>query len=452
MNMDADRCLSNEFHNSSGLIMQFLQWNREIGFYLFNEEKAEKSVFIYVDRKTIIRLGKKILPSLSEQEIWEDFLEAVQNGVEKDSRRVDILEKAFQAFRFWSKMQEGPQDLIYKYPPYLTYLVLFVLPLTEISGNYRADAYYPVVKDFLAENGLPHLPTQTERKNFNCLWADLEEWSILTTDEMLGTFEVIPFKNEAWIYAGKPLSQCLIPPYALNLLPSLFDEHGWTPGEPLTDIDFSSFLGKYLDVLKLSQNFKTIISPKSDNKLKEVILGIVRNVFDNWTGVTDQTDEETDRVRRGWTLNRLYMCLKIDFAQDNEIKKCYYRMRSLQEYPDDLSFEDKGCQYQVDGWSRPLNLGFHEKLELQDHYNKWKARLAGREVRVFQRGTSFSLSDWVERDSLHLSNEIVVLAKDLYREMLESWGSEFSKGNFKKCELYGLPENYLLYFLKEPPR
>ena len=102
------------------------------------------------------------------------------------------------------------------------------LSFTEYSKSFihfRANNYYGKVTEFFRKNEIIGLADKICFKTFSAisyLWNELEEWSIITKNCELGVFELKQFGNRNWIHVGKPLSQCILPPSAINKLPELF--------------------------------------------------------------------------------------------------------------------------------------------------------------------------------------------------------------------------------------
>src|SRR6185437_4356752 len=186
------------------------------------------------------------------------------------------------------------------------YLILFILPLTENhNSTARVDAYYPPLNTFLKANSLPFLHAQNENSNWNKLWEDLEEWTIIKKNTALGIFELHPFANEKWVYVGKPLSQCIFSPYALKALPQLFDNAGLVPGEEYRQDRFREILLTYgKEQLGISDKTLSYIED-AHNELGQSITNIVKKTYQRWTGATDKYDEAKDTTHKGYTIAHL---------------------------------------------------------------------------------------------------------------------------------------------------
>lgn len=432
--------------------MNYLEWNNAIGKWFFNEGKAEQEVYLFISKNDIVKIGKKQGVEGDDEYIFIDFIKAISKGVPGRPSNANILELALFAYEKWKENPVKIDGVPIEYPLYIGYLSVFVLPLTEDNHlNLRTDAYYPPVRSFLEKYRLPLLPYQNERLNWNLLWQDLEEWSILHKNTELGYFEQHPFSNKNWVYVGKPLSQSIFPLYAIKQLPQFFETCGLIPGDEIDSFTFRKVLlkngHKYLELSKRVSN----AIRDADNELGQSIINIVKKKYQEWTGSTDQYDSESETIKKGNTIAQLRLCIEGDRARGY---KTYYRLYTKLDFPEDLTFvyndREQKCQQFGKGWSKPLLLPFAEGLELQDRLNKWIAKFPEKDVRLLIEGKNFHLSGWVEVPYM-VTSRMLLLAKEEQSESIEEWGDCFSKGDFKKVPAVGIPSSHFLYEISNPP-
>lgn len=70
------------------------------------------------------------------------------------------------------------------------------------------------------------------------IWADFIHAN-------LGIFELKKFGNRNWIHVGKPFSQCILSPSAINKLPELFYEAGLIPDSVYSKEEFRKIILKH---------------------------------------------------------------------------------------------------------------------------------------------------------------------------------------------------------------
>jgi hypothetical protein len=432
--------------------MNYLEWNNAIGKWFFNEEKAEQEVYLFISKHDIVKIGKEQGLDGRDDNIFIDFIEAIRQGIPGRSANGNILEHALFAYNKWQENPIRIDGVQVEYPLYIGYLALFVLPLTESNQtDLRADAYYPRVRSFLKKFGLPSMPAQNEYNNWNSLWDDLFDWSFEIKNTELGYFEVHPFRNERWVYVGKPLSQSIFPIHSVRQLPQFFETCGLVPGEEIDGATFRKLLlsngERHLELT--SRVLNAIRDP--DNELGQSVINIVKKNYQEWTGNTDQYDAENETIKKGKTVAQLHLCIEGDRARGY---RTYYRLYTKLDFPEDLTFVHNDWEYKCQqfgkGWSKPLFLPFDEGMELQDNLNKWKAKFPEKEVRLLIEGKNFHLSGWVEVPYM-VTSRMLLLAKEEQSASMEEWGDCFSEDDFKKIPAAGTPGGHVLYEICNPP-
>lgn len=449
--------------------MKYLEWNNLIGNYLFNEKMAGKEVYLFLTKSDIINLGRmeKVFHDIDDEIVWADFINAIRSGLPGEPSKSDYpgkLEYVFQKVKVHAI--EGIQVL---FPPYLGYLALTVLPVLEAgqsqaSRALRVNNYYSHVRDFLKSNKLPGLPNLNQARNWNHIWQHLSDWSIQTKKTDLGIFRVRNF-SPAWVYAGLPLSQCLINPKALKRLPEVFLKEGLTPDCFVPDEDWKVFLERTW-IRDLEQRPAVLEHIRQGDEMGKVVLEIVRQVYGHWQGETETGEEEVatsrsgsspvNRVRKAGIRARLYLSFKVE--KSTGALKWGCRMYSKNDYPEDLAFYGIACHEVRENWSNQLELGFQEKASLKDVANKWEAVLPEKDLRLFIGGAMLNLNSdyWIETDQMSRVSPMYLLCKSYRKPAIEQWGKHFqSFGYFKEFtsdDLCGIPEGWSLFKFQHPAK
>lgn len=428
--------------------MDYLEWNNIISEYFFNSANAGKSIHLYTTRTDIIYLAKKYFEEESDDDIWDDFIIAIKRGLPGSNGNITAKAK----YAYEKRLLLRINSIEIKYPPYISYLVFFILPLIEgLDGTYSANNYYDRLNRFLRTNHINEtIGTNDFRSNqINSLWDSLSNWANVKNNGDLGLFNVIPFTNRHWVYVGKVFSQCILPPKFLNRLPELFESIGLVPDTFYED----AFLR---DKIKSSRTDlipqNTLDFLKKNDELSNSIIQTIQREYRKWTGETHEEIEEgtTLRKKRNYTIAPLFLQFKVN-TNDEEIKFSY-RMRSSNDYPEDLKFGEHENLYEINGWSKTLSIDFKESLKLKDNFNKWIAKFPDRDVRLFVSAGTFQLSHdfWIETDMLSKTERMYLLCKNGKNELIKEWGKTFGYGNFKQEDFEGLPENYSLFWLCHP--
>jgi hypothetical protein len=439
--------------------MKYLEWNNIIGKYFFNTANEGKDIYLYLTKSDIINFGKNRLEEKKDEEIWLDFISAIKQGI--PGSRGNVIEKAKYAYSKNNllniKRQDGSSLEIdgvpIVFPPYIAYLTFLVLPLIEFfdTSNHRVNNYYGRLNNFLRTNQIDETINTSDFRinNINFLWEELAIWANVKNNGDLGVFNVIPFLNKHWVYVGKVFSQCVLPPKFLNRLPELFEFIGLVPNTFYED----SFL------LNKIKNTRTDLIPKNtlsylenNDELSNSIIHSIQRKYKDWTGETHEeiAEGKVSRRKRNLTIAPLFLQFKIN--TNDETIKFSYRMYSSNDYPEDLKFEKFENLYETNGWSKTILIDFTEGLELSDNFNKWVARFPDRDVRLFLSAGSFQLSNdfWIETDTLSKTERMYLLCKNDKISLIKEWGNTFSDDDFIQAHFDGLPENYALFWFRNP--
>lgn len=438
--------------------MKYLEWNNIISSYFFNPANAGKDIHLYLTKNDIISIASQHFKEQTELEIWTDFITSIKSGVPGSNGNVIAKAKYAHSksnFLYHQRQDGSPMEIDgvpVIFPPYVAYLVFLVLPLIEnIDNNKRVNNYYGRLNTFLQSHQLnENIGTSDFCNNqINSLWKDLAHWANIKNNGDLGIFNIVPFSNANWIYVGKVFSQCVLPPKFLNRLPELFESIGLVP-----DTFYEDQILK--DKIKIS---RTNLIPKStldllkkDDELSNSIIQTIQRQYKKWSGETHEEIEEgtTIRKKRKYTIAPLFLQFKVN-TNDEQIKFSY-RMRSQNDYPEDLKFGEHENLYEINCWSKTLQFEFKEGLELKDNFNKWIAKFPDRDVRLFISAGTFQLSNdfWIETDFLSKTERMYLLCKNDKQELIKEWGKTFGNGNFKQEDFEGLPQNYSLFWFRNP--
>lgn len=431
--------------------MTYSEWNNHIAKYFFKPENAGKDILFYLTKQDLIKYSRQLFSGTSDEEIWADFLSAIKYGEqEKSDLRIEYspVGRPLELYTNWNGNDT---------PPFIAYLILYIIPLTETyEEDFRANNFYGKVTEFFRRNGIIHPTEKIWIWNFSTLshlYNELEEWSVITKNCDLGIFELKKFGNQNWIHVGKPFSQCVLPPSAINKLPELFFEAGLIPDSAYSKEEFRKILLKHgAKILWLKESVIELIRKSDTNELGQSIIEIVNREYKKWTGETHEDEEEgiTLRTKRNYTVAPLFLQFKVN-DNDGEIKFSF-RAYSSNDYPEDLKFGDYENLYETNGWSKTLNLDFKETFELKDNFNKWVARFPDRDVRLFVSAGTYQLSTgyWIETESLSKTDPMYLLCRNGKQESILEWGKSFRSGNFRKEDLDGLPEHYSLFKILNP--
>lgn len=446
--------------------MKYLEWNNLIGAHLFNEQMAGREVYLFITKQDLIQIGRLSgnFNEAGDEIVWNDFIHAIKIGLPGEPPKIDYpgkLEYAFQKVK--SLTIDGIGVL---FPPYLCYLALTVLPILEVGQSQankalRANNYYSHIRGFLATNKLTGLPNLNQTRNWNHIWQHLSDWTTQTKKTDLGVFQIRNF-SPAWVYAGLPLSQCLINPKALKRLPEVFLREGLTPDCFISDEQWKVFLERTW-IRDLKQRSAILEHIRQGDEMGRVVLEIVKQAYGHWQGeretkeevaVTPHYSSLVKNVSKSGIRARLYLSFKVERNTGDLKWGC--RMYSKNDYPEDLTFNATACYEVRENWSNQLELGFQEKASLKDIVNKWEAVLPEKDLRLFIGGATVNLSSdyWVETDQVSRVIPMHLLCKNGLKPSIKNWQKHFQSPGYCKeltsDDLGYIPEGWSLFKFQYP--
>ena len=182
-------------------------------------------VHLYVTEELINDLGK-------EQKVdSQHFVKAVKKSV--GEMRGGLCQKALDNWDNWQYRQSRRG-----YPPYIGYLSLFVLAAGRETEDFSENAYYPRLRELLAEE--PKTGQYPNFQKMHQLWEDLEKWSTEDKNGEQGIFNCLKVGNNKHI--GLPLAQTLLSEKDRKGLPKFFAEAGLDSDSSVSELAIASLL------------------------------------------------------------------------------------------------------------------------------------------------------------------------------------------------------------------
>jgi len=426
--------------------MDYLEWNNLFVKHFFNRLMIGREVLLYVNEEVIEAVGEPFGAKIS------DFIESVTKGPEwaKGSR---LCQKAYEAYANWRTRN-------LEYPPYVSYLVFFVL--AAVTETDRApQSYYPRLWKLLGE----HEDTGTPA-GFDImfeLWDDLEKWSREDRHEELGRF-VARIRGDQ-INVGLPRSQTILSENERKALPAIFEAAGLDPTDPSSPEIIPKILSHFGQPF-LEKRTRNLLESmkKEDSVLKNALVELTLDELEEWDG-TVQEQETQEGISRQHTHTSLRLCIKLDSLASRA--RIYVRFKTGRLFPEEpFNFRRKNsdhlwnCIESRQGWSTPLkdiNADPPETLDgallnwsggelLIDSRVNWRAGLPPADTRLFRLGTD-CLPDWIETRRLERRMEFLLVCKSRLAEKIREWGKDACE-IFEEKSATGLPSDWLLFYGK----
>ncbi len=420
--------------------MNYLEWNYHLTKYYFKEEMAGREVILFADEAIINQIGSKYNADIN------DFINAIKQGLDLTNKR-GICQKAYDLYKDWRIKGK-------KYPPYLAYLILFVLA-AGTEADFISNAYYPRLRLLLGEES-----KSGQYPSFQLmwqLWYDLQTWSIEDRNETVGRF-IARVTGERG-HVGLPFSQTLITNEERKKLPQFF-----------TDFNFDSTSLPSISTLRSSLLLSTAIQKKTkslliqnneeDKPLIDALLQVIYEELQDWDG----TVPNIGRDERESYHALLRICLTYDAVA--ETVKTNLRFKSNHQFPEEefqFKFDNSDiiltCKESNPGWSTflsnqkdnmPLdasNIDWINGETFIDKLTGWKVKTTSSKIHLFMSGKTEGFSGWIETNKLDFNKEYLFAVYEENVEIITNWGKSSCR-EFEKLPYRGLPERWHLFRIK----
>lgn len=401
----------------------FLRWNDALAAHYFNQDAAGASVFLYASEEVIAEIGRPLGGD------FPGFLRAVLQGPPWATRS-GLCQRAMQGYDNW-RARGRP------YPPYVAYLVLFVLAAGN-KGPFAAQAYYPRLRQLL---GLPPGGMLPSFDRMLELWDDLERWSNGDRNGELGLFEARIVGG--WIHVGLPLAQMVLTPQERQALPAIFGQAGLDSTSPPSDAELASVLRLFGKQLLRARTLNLLRSPDDDVTFA-VLIDVARDELQRWD---EQVRIEALPASQGSASSfaALRLCLLVDSVAGTV--RTSLRCRVSREFPeaglhltDSKDQTELFCDEFMDGWSSPLidtmtgetidpaTRSWLAGIALREPRLNWRCILPARTVRIFGSGLPMGIPGLVEMNELQQGKPFYLLYRTDCWPRLRDWAQQACRG------------------------
>jgi len=415
--------------------MNYLEWNNALINHFFNSENEEKEVTLYFSEDVIKEIGEKNY-NLPEGGYVSDFFRALQNGV-VGIQNNDYINRILELETHYSKGCRGVAQIPFNYPPYLTYLLSFILPFTSgtIPEGLRRDNFHRVVKKYFEDKELTkNYDGQIKNRlsEIDYLWDNIFNWLFESNNISLGYIEKIDNPKPNRRYVSKFEYHIVFRKEQEDKLSVIFDNNNILPNEPIDESKIRQLIVNNAAELRLSTDVVDKI--KSREYIGEKLVKRAFNYYKNWDG-TNRFDysknSDNSVIKRGFSRKRIVLCLDFNKVTQAIMIK-YIRTYSLDGLPEDFTLTDKaGKEYrnieqctQYPLYSNVIASCFqtlHESIELLDKSNRIKYTWKSNEFYLFKKDTR--LNDWVEipKIEFNVGITLIIAKRNFFDAKLKDW-------------------------------
>jgi hypothetical protein len=406
--------------------MTYLEWNDQLAEHFFSPAKAGRKVHLFATQELIDKLGQ------ASGESFSDFVEAVKTGPPW-AHRSGLCQRALEALTDWRSRS-------LKWPPYIAYLVLFVIA-GGIEENFPAHSYYRRLRKVVGEEPEPRALPSFDK--MFALWDDLERWSNIDQEGERGVFQI------RWlgdlIYVGLPRAQTLLSEEELHRLPVIFARAGLDPTAIPSDREIPTVIIRAGREFLRNRTLRTLKSTAdSDAESRQALIEVIAEELRDWDGETFEAAADAGESLRYQT-GALRLCCDLDRTAARA--RMSFRARIPGEFPEEglllhqVSLEsarvDQALEFVCEewgrGWSYPLettsgivnaaNFDWAISFQLTDSGNDWRFRFAGSRVRILVEGSGESLPGLVEVRRLPSQSKFYLLVSHADGDRINSWGA-----------------------------
>ena len=410
-----------------GDILTYIDWNNEIAKHFFNPEKAGTRVWFSVERELIEKIAQR------NDTNFISFIEAVKKGPDFVNRpRQTICSKATATFEEWQ-----PNKDQFEYPPYIAYLVLFVLAVNHgDSEDFSEIDYYGRLNSLVGEN----ISTNHFKPTLD-LWDDLENWSQRDKQGAWGEFHNDTIGNK--FYVGIPLYQVILSKEDKKNLPEIFWKMGW-------DSDSNPTEEEIISALKIH---KTLLSNRISKRIERGFvdfLAILTNRILEELSIYDQDEEQIeDQDRESDKRGSIEICMDID--KTAEQANFYFRCKRKAGLPEEgfilkndhsswevsPSSSNKVKEFNIDDW----------KKDFVAQSGSYKFYYKGEKYKIFTSGDTLGINGWISGQNHSLNKPFYLAIHNSLLDKIQKWGSK-ECDQCQKLDFNGLPKDWHLFEIK----
>ncbi|MBK6699254.1 MAG: hypothetical protein IPG55_05005 [Saprospiraceae bacterium] len=414
--------------------MKYLEWNNAIINHFFNTENEEKEVTLYFSEDVIREIGEKNF-TLPEDGYVVDFFKALRNGVNGTTN--NYIQRILDLESKYSQGCRGVQQIPLNYPPYLSYLLSFLLPFTSgtLPDGFRMTNFHDIVKLYFEERNLTTNYDQQIKFRLNevdHLWNNIFDWLFESNNISLGYIEKIenPALNRK--YVSKFEYHIIFRKEQEDKLSIIFDENNILPNEPIEEFKIKQLLIDNAITLRLTGD--TVTKIRNNEYIGEKLVKRAFNYYKNWDGTNrydySKTSDSTT-IQRGFSRKRIVLCLKFDILTQ-KIEVQHLRTYSIDGLPEEFTLTDitnkefKNIEQCLQNplYSTAITECFqnlNQNVELKDKSNRIKYTWKSKDFYLFKKDAQ--LNDWVEIPQIEFNaNKTLIVAKrKFYDEKLKNW-------------------------------
>ncbi|MBS2100825.1 hypothetical protein [Carboxylicivirga linearis] len=436
------------------LRMNYLQWNTAITNHFFNEENEENEVTLYFSERIILEIGAANFEE-PEDGYLKDFFTALRIGVNGINNN-DYIQRIIDLEDRFLSGTIAIAGVPFKYPPYLTYLLAFILPFTsgEVDDSFSMSNFHGVAKKYFEDKHLTINYDRYIRLNLwrvDYLWTKLSDWLVEKNEFNLGYIEEINDPSQNRKYVSKYEYHILFRKEQEERLSKVFEKENILPDDAISEEQIKNLLLENSSYLKITKKTKDKID--TNDYIGDKIIKRAHRFYKKWTGATHIVDGV-----RGYARKKLILCLDFN-TLSQKIKLKYLRVYTKDALPVNSNVNKPNGELinnltqEIEIYSNPILDCFtdlNSNVELRDESNRIKYSWKTKEFYIFKK---ISHLDWVEipKVEFNAGKSLIICKKEFYKRELDGWFNSFlgAKKLLDNNEITNLDNQWLALWIDE---
>lgn len=415
--------------------MDYTQWNHAISSYFFNNQQAQRPVYLGLDEEVLREIANA--HDIAPDDGLTDLCAAIKRWIRpKDNRSQPFFK--FLHLRLWeSRVAKEPHTP----PPFVGILALSVLAAARMAHDDDlsvTSANYYVRLNKLLGNGA----VRGQPKGFDAIsqqWERLNAWLTTSLEGEFG-LPTANNRNGYGAYVGYPMSQVLLRQADRAKLPEFFAWCGFVEGEGIAIDVMRDRLARYVQLTycPFSTQLQRIFEKQRTAQIDQ-LAELVIDELASWDGVEVRHDGSRSAEIKLQIEGRRFFELTLWPFAPKDFPEGRYDSADLQRDEDDPD------------WFEPLEEKFvrcflqGKTVELQQ--GKYSLHCRARFVIPFQQDESGTLGGWVGCRRVRIGEPTWILCHTRFQAEVERLLTACSENEVTRPlrGRVGIYQNWLCY-------
>ena len=399
-------------------IMNYDDWNQAISEAFFNENQAQKPVYLHVDDDLLQDIAQQ--QGVPTESARQDFIEAGLSRV----RFRDNKSQPFYKFLQWRLWETQLRNEPTTPPPFVAFLGLCVLAAVDMTAddslNVTSSNYYVRLNALLErqDRGCPRGFDEVEQA-----WKRLNQW---LRDDLQGKFG-LPTANNALYgrHVGYPISQAIMRRTDMEELPGFFQWCGLEPGEESVD---SNYLEQQLKIwtarttCSFSSQLRRVFEQEQQQHIDQITAATLA-YYQTWDGSTT--------TRRGGRMVEII----IQLNRAGRSFELAFHPKAPPDFPEGQYGTAQLRRSEDPDWFEPLEERLvHQWLSgnaIDLQQGNYRVYLGTKQIVPLRHDITSDLGDWISCNRVTLGERHLILCHKTMKNRVEAYLEEHAESDWR---------------------